>query len=77
MKRSGWRDFSSLLYLWVESHTLHGFGDVSLKAYCAVIYFVCEADNGIHTVLLTSKTRASLMKSQTIPNGHWNKGCVR
>ena len=47
--------------------SLHGFADASLKAYCAVIYFVCQADSGIHVEMFTSKTRVSPLKSQTIP----------
>ena len=46
---------------------LHGFADASLKAYCAVIYFVTELNGGYHVELLTSKTRIAPMKAQTIP----------
>lgn len=47
--------------------SLHGFADASLKAYCAVVYFVCELNGGYHIELLTSKTRIAPMKAQTIP----------
>ena len=47
--------------------SLHGFADASLKAYCAVIYFVCQADHGNHVEMLTSKTKVSPLKPQTIP----------
>ena len=47
--------------------SLHGFADASLKAYCAVIYFVSQADGRIHVEMLTSKTRVSPLKRQTIP----------
>ena len=46
---------------------MHGFADASLKAYCAVIYFVCESPEGITVTLLTSKTRVAPVKTQTIP----------
>ena len=29
-------------------YSLHGFGDVSSKAYCAVVYLVCESEDGIY-----------------------------
>ena len=38
-----------------------------MKAYCAVIYFVCEVNGKFHVELLTSKTRVAPMKAQTIP----------
>ena len=47
--------------------SLHGFADASMKAYCAVIYFVCEVNGKFHAELLTSKTRVAPMKAQTIP----------
>ena len=43
----------------VTSYTLHGFGDASEKAYCAVVYLVLEVSSGYHPVLLTSKTRVA------------------
>ena len=42
---------------------LHGFGDASLKAYCAVVYYVCELSDNYHVELLTSKTRVALITS--------------
>ena len=51
----------------VISHTLHGFGDASAKAYCAVVYLVLETSSGIHPVLLTSKTRVAPLTKQSIP----------
>ena len=47
--------------------TLHGFSDASVKAYCAVIFFVCEINGAFHIELLTSKTRVAPIKAQTIP----------
>lgn len=46
---------------------LHGFADASRKAYCAVVYFVCEAYGAFCVTLLTSKTRVAPLKTQTIP----------
>lgn len=47
--------------------SLHGFADASKKAYCAVVYFVCEAYGAFTVTLLTSKTRVAPLKTQTIP----------
>lgn len=33
---------------------LPGFADASRKAYCAVIYFVCEVSGAVSSTLLTS-----------------------
>ena len=49
------------------SCSLHGFADASGKAYCAMVYFVCEFYGAITATLLTSKTRVSPLKPQTIP----------
>ena len=47
--------------------SLHGFADASMKAYCAVIYFVSELNGENNVELLTSKTRVAPSKSHTIP----------
>jgi hypothetical protein len=47
--------------------TLHGFADASCKAYCAVVYLVCESSKGVQVELLTSKTRVAPVKAHTIP----------
>lgn len=47
--------------------SLHGFADASIKAYCAVVYFVCEAFGAVDVTLLTSKTRVAPLKKLTIP----------
>ena len=46
---------------------LHGFADANRKAYCAVVYFVCEAYGAFSVTLLTSKTGVAPLKTQTIP----------
>ena len=46
---------------------LPGFADASMKAYCAVVYFVCEAFGAVDVTLLTSKTRVAPLKKLTIP----------
>ena len=47
---------------------LHGFGDASKKAYCAVVYMVYQLTDGSrHVRLLTGKTRVAPLKQLTIP----------
>ena len=47
---------------------LHGFGDASKKAYCALIYFVYHTTDGkTHVRLLASKTRVAPLKELSIP----------
>ena len=46
---------------------LHGFGDASNRAYCAVVYFVCRTHDGVYTRLLTSRLRVAPLKALTIP----------
>ena len=50
----------------IECH-LHGFGDASKRAYCAVLYLVTHQVSGIYVQLLTLKTRVSPLKEKTIP----------
>ena len=47
--------------------SLHGFGDASNNAYCAVVYFVCRMQDGTHARLLTSRSRVAPLKALTIP----------
>ena len=47
--------------------TLHGFGDASKKAYCAVVYFVYRTNVGVYVRLLTSKARVAPLKATSIP----------
>ena len=47
--------------------SLDGFADVSIKAYCAIVYFVCKAFGAVDVTLLTSKTRIAPLKKLTIP----------
>ena len=51
----------------VLSCELHGFGDASEKAYCAVVYFVYRTPSGVHVRLLTAKTRIAPLKAFSIP----------
>ena len=47
---------------------LHGFGDASKKAYCAMVYFVYRTDDGqAHVRLVASKTRVAPLKELSIP----------
>ena len=47
---------------------LHGFGDASKKAYCAMVYFVYRTKNGETRVrLVASKTRVAPLKELSIP----------
>ena len=51
----------------VTSYAIHGFGDASEKAYCAVVYLVREANGDFFPVLLSSKTRVAPLTRQSIP----------
>ena len=51
----------------VTSYVIHGFGDVSEKAYCAVVYLVLEVSGDFFPVLLSSKTRVAPLTRQSIP----------
>ena len=46
----------------VISYELHGFADASKRAYCAMIYLVCETSEGFYTTLLSVKTRVAPLK---------------
>ena len=46
---------------------IHGFGDASKVAYCAVIYVVYKQLSGTYARLLTSKPRVAPTKPRTIP----------
>ncbi|GFW95784.1 hypothetical protein TNCV_5023191 [Trichonephila clavipes] len=47
---------------------IHGFCDSSEKAYCAVIYILSkDATQTVVSRLLTSKTRVSPVKPQSLP----------
>ena len=46
---------------------LHGFGDASNRAYCAVVYSVCRTRAGVYARLLTSRSRVAPLKALTIP----------
>ena len=51
----------------IQSCQLHGFGDASKKAYCAVVYLVYKTTKGTFTKLLCSKTRVAPLKELSIP----------
>ena len=51
----------------ILSCQLHGFGDASQRAYCAVIYAVYTTPSGSHTQLLCSKSRVAPLKQLSIP----------
>ena len=47
---------------------LHGFGDASKKAYCAMVYFVYRTKDGkAHVRLVAGKTRVAPLKELSIP----------
>ena len=51
----------------IVKRSLHGFCDASQKGYCAVIYLVCETQNGTFSRLICLKTRVAPLKPLTIP----------
>ena len=48
----------------VVSYELHGFGDASHRAYCAMVYLVCVTQSGRHVRLMASKTRVAPLAKQ-------------
>ena len=77
------KDFSEAKYVTVERYAsvpndcleqfngakywLHGFGDASKRAYCAVIYLVTIVNDNAFVKLVASKTRVSPIKELSIP----------
>jgi len=51
----------------VLDYYLHGFGDASNKAYCAVVYFLYSTQDRVYARLLTSRSRVAPLKTLTIP----------
>ena len=51
----------------VKSAVLHGFGDASKGAYCAVVYLCIESEDEYRTSLVAAKTRVAPSTSVTIP----------
>ena len=50
-----------------KSAVLHGFGDASKGAYCAVVYLCIESEDGYRTSLVPAKTRVAPSTPMTIP----------
>ncbi|GFW92304.1 integrase catalytic domain-containing protein [Trichonephila clavipes] len=46
---------------------IHAFCDSSVRAYCTAIYLKCIASESISVSLLTSKTRVTPLKTQSLP----------
>jgi len=51
----------------VESYSLHGFCDASLRAYAAVVYLRVKTCTGYSVTFLASKTRVTPLQEQAIP----------
>ena len=51
----------------VTSSVIHGFGDASETAFCAVVYLVLKVSDDFFPVLLSSKNRVARLIRQSIP----------
>ena len=58
---------ASLIPTEQAKYWLHGFGDASKRAYCAVIYLVTIVNDKAYVKLIASKTRVAPIKELTIP----------
>ena len=71
LKQQGSIVFSRSIYMNIQEEVtwcwIHGFGDASKVAYCAVIYIVYTQLSGTYAKMLTSKPRVAPMKPQSIP----------
>ena len=56
--------------------SLHGFGDASRYAYCAMIFLVFVTTQGTYSRLLCSKTRVAPLKTLTIPRLELMSACI-
>ena len=63
--------FSRCFYQSVDEDVLqcwiHGFGDASKNAYCAMVYLVYCQTSGTYSSLIAAKTRVAPVKRLTIP----------
>ena len=60
----------------ITSCYLHGFGDASKNAYCAMIFLVCEINTGIFSKLICAKTRVAPLKELTISRLELMSACI-
>ena len=60
----------------ITSCSLHGFGDASKNAYCALIYLVCTTETGIFSKLICTKTRVAPLKELSIPRLELMSACI-
>ena len=60
----------------IASCSLHGFGDASKNAYCAMIYLVCATETSIVSKLSCKKTRVALLKELSIPRLELMSACI-
>ena len=51
----------------VKFATLHGYGDASKGAHCAVVYLCTETEDGYKTSLVASKSRVTPSSPMSIP----------
>lgn len=51
----------------VHEYQIHGFGDASIKAYCAIVYLVCQTERRSYARMIASKSRVAPLKALTIP----------
>lgn len=51
----------------IKFATLHGFGDASKGAYCAVVYLCIETEDGYKTSLVAAKSRVTPSSPMSIP----------
>ena len=49
-----------------NNYWLHGFGDASKRAYCAVVYLVTIVCDKVYVKLVASKTRVAPIKELSI-----------
>ena len=60
----------------ITSCSLHGFGDASKNAYCAMIYLVCTTETSIFSKLICTKTRVAPLKELSIPRLELMSACI-
>ena len=70
-EESGEIIFNRCLYQSVHEEVLqcwlHGFGDASQRAHCAMVYLVYHQTSGVYSSLLAAKPRVAPVRKLTIP----------